>query len=295
MKLLKTALALAIGTSVAVTAHADATTDKIKSTGTISVGYREASIPFSYLDDNAKPTGFAWELTEKIAEKVKQELGMSDLQINTVSITSANRIPLIKNGTIQIECGSTTNNTIRGKEADFTVNFFYTGTRFLVKTDSGIQSLTDLKGKILTSTLGTTPLQLLQKMNAEQKLGIKITTAKDHDAGFLNVQQGAADAFGMDEILLFGLRAAAPNPAEFSVVGEPLMVEPYSCLLPKNSPDFKAIADKAIIELMESGEFEKMYDKWFTQPLPPKGINLELPMSAELKANLKEHSDKPSY
>lgn len=295
MKLLKTTLALAIGASFAVTAYADATTDKIKNTGTISVGYREASIPFSYLDDNAKPTGFAWELTEKIAEKVKQELGMSNLDVKTVSITSANRIPLIKNGTIQIECGSTTNNTVRAKEVDFTVNFFYTGTRLLVKTDSGIKALEDLNGKSLTSTLGTTPLQLLQKMNAEQKLGIRITTAKDHDAGFLNVQQGSADAFGMDEILLFGLRATAPNPADFSVVGEALMVEPYSCMLPKGQADFKAIADKAIIELMESGEFETMYNKWFTQPLPPKGINLELPMSEELKANLKDHSDQPSY
>lgn len=295
MKYIKTSLALAIGVALAANAYADPTTDAIRNTSTINIGYRDASIPFSYLNDQAQPTGFGWELSQKIAEKVKQELSLKDLKIKPVAITSANRIPLMKKGAIFLECGSTTNNKVRGKEVDFTVNYFYTGTRLLVKSNSGINSLADLRGKILTSTLGTTPLQLLQKTNAEQKLGIKITTAKDHDAGFLNVQQGTADAFGMDEILLYGQRAAAANPNDFAVVGEALMVEPYSCMVPKGSPEFKSIADKAIIELMDSGEFAKMYDKWFTQPLPPKGMNLQLPMSKELITNIKEHSDQPSY
>lgn len=296
MKFLKTTLALAIGSTMAlaVQAQSSGTLDRIRSSGTMTIAYRDASIPFSYLDDKAQPTGFAWELSQKIAAAVQKELGLANLTIKPQAVTSANRIPLMVNGTIDIECGSTTNNTTRGKDVSFSVNYFYTGTRFLVKTNSGIQSLEDLRGKTLVSTLGTTNLQLLRTLNTEDKLGINITTAKDHDASFLNVQQGLADAFGMDDILLYGLRAAAAKPTDFAVVGKPIQVEPYACMVRKDDPAFKAVVDKAIIGLMESGEFTKMYEQWFTKPIPPKGINLELPMSEELKANLTAHSDKPA-
>lgn len=296
MKFLKTTIAVAVGSVVALSAHAQSspTLDRIRSTGTITIAYRDASIPFSYLDDKAKPVGFGWEIANKVAENVKKELGLANITIKPQPVTSANRMPLVINGTVDIECGSTTNNATRAKDVDFSVNYFYTGTRLIVRSNSGIHSLADLRGKTLVSTLGTTPLQLLRTLNAEQNLGINITTAKDHDASFLNVQQGLADAFGMDEILIAGLRAAAAKPADYAIVGDALHVEPYACMVRKGDAAFKAIVDKTIIQLMDSGEFTKMYDRWFTQPIPPKGITLGLPMPAELKANLTAHSDAPA-
>ena len=294
MKLVKTAIALAIGSTLVLSAHAESTLDKIRASGTITIAYREASIPFSYLNEKAQPVGFAWELSEKIADAVKKELGLASLNIKTQAVTSANRMPLLSNGTIDLECGSTTNNTTRAKSVDFSVNYFYTSTRLLVRSDSGINGLNDLKGKTLVSTSGTTPLQLIQSTNYRDKLGINIITSNDHDTGFLNVQQGMANAFAMDDVLIYGLRAAAVKPTDYAVVGEPLNIEPYACMVRKDDAAFKAIVDKTITDLMDSGEFTEMYNKWFINPIPPKGINLELPMSAELKANLTEHSDKPA-
>lgn len=297
MKFIKTTFAMIVGVTLvaAVQAQGTSTFDKIRATGTITLGYRDASIPFSYLDDQAKPVGFAWELSEKIAASVQKDLGLAHLTVKPQPVTPANRIPLMINGTIDLECGSTTNNTTRAKDVDFAVNYFYTGTRLLVRANSDIKSLEDLRGKTLVSTLGTTNLQILRALNAEKNLGINITSAKDHDSSFLNVQQGLADAFGMDDILLYGLRAATAKPSDYIVVGDPIQVEPYACMVRKADPEFKAAVDKAIIELMDSGEFAKMYERWFMQPIPPKGINLSLPMSDELKANLVTHSDKPAY
>jgi len=294
MKPIKTIIALAIGSTLVLSAHAQSTLDKIRETGTITIAYREASIPFSYLNEKAQPVGFAWELSEKIANAVKTELGLTNLNIKTQAVTSANRMPLLSNGTIDLECGSTTNNATRAKSVDFSVNYFYASTRLLVRADSGIAGLNDLKGKTLVSTSGTTPLQLMQSTNHRDKLGINIITSNDHDTGFLNVQQGMANAFAMDDVLIYGLRAAAPKPTDYAVVGEPMNIEPYACMVRKDDAAFKAIVDKTIVALMESGEFAEMYNRWFTQPIPPKGINLELPMSAELKANLTVHSDKPA-
>ena len=294
MKPIKTIIALAIGSTLVLSAHAQSTLDKIRETSTITIAYREASIPFSYLNEKAQPVGFAWELSEKIANAVKTELGLTNLNIKTQAVTSANRMPLLSNGTIDLECGSTTNNATRAKSVDFSVNYFYASTRLLVRADSGIAGLNDLKGKTLVSTSGTTPLQLMQSTNHRDKLGINIITSNDHDTGFLNVQQGMANAFAMDDVLIYGLRAAAPKPTDYAVVGEPMNIEPYACMVRKDDAAFKAIVDKTIVALMESGEFAEMYNRWFTQPIPPKGINLELPMSAELKANLTVHSDKPA-
>ncbi len=294
MRFIKTTLTLAVGAFCAMAAQAEGTLDKVKSSGTFTVAYRDASIPFSYLDDKANPTGFSWEITQKIVSAVKKATGTSVLNVKRTSVTSANRIPLLTNGTIDIECGSTTNNSTRGKEVDFSTNFFYTGTRLLVKSNSGIKSVKDLKGKTVVSTTGTTNLLVLRKINAEQNLGFNLISAKDHDDSFLNVQQGRADAFGMDDILLYGLRAAAPKPTDFAVVGEAIQVEPYACMIRKNDPAFKKVVDDTINEMMASGEFTQLYHKWFESKIPPKGINLEVPMSAQLKANLKEHSDKPA-
>ncbi len=270
------------------------TLDKIKSSGAITIGYRESSIPFSYLDDKAQPTGFSWELCARIVDAAKLATGRTDVKVNTQSVTSANRIPLLINGTVDIECGSTTNNSERAKQVTFAINTFYTGTRFMVKTGSPVKTLTDLKGKKVVTTTGTTNFRIMRGLNEDHKLGIDLIGAKDHSESALLVTQGRADAFAMDDILLYGLRASAPNPAELAVVGEAIQVEPYAIMLRRDDPGFKKLVDDTLIGLIRSGEFERLYKKWFESPIPPKGINLNAPMSKELRDNLKELSDKPA-
>ena len=214
--------------------------------------------------------------------------------MNLQAVTSANRIPLLQNGTIDIECGSTTNNSARGKQVQFATNYFYTGTKFLVKAGAQVKSLDDLKGKTIVSTTGTTNYQILRNLNEEKKLGMELLGAKDHSESALMVEMGRAVAFGMDDILLYGLRASSQNPATLAVVGEPIQVEPYAIMLRLNDPAFKKLVDDTLAGLMKSGEFNKLYSKWFLSPIPPKGINLNAPMSQELIENMKALSDKPA-
>ena len=273
---------------------ADSTLDKVKSTGSMTVAYRESSIPFSYLGDDGRPVGFGWEICKKITDEVKKQTGRNDLVISSQAVTSQNRIPLLQNGTVDIECGSTTNNSERGKQVAFATNYFYTGTRFLTKANSGIKSLADLKGKKVVSTTGTTNYQVLRNINSEQNVGFELVGSKDHADALLMVESGRADAFGMDDILLYGLRASSKDPKQLVVVGEPIQVEPYAIMLRKDDPQFKTLVDGVIANLMKSGEFDKLYKKWFESNIPPKGINLNAPMSKELKANKKALSDKPA-
>ncbi|MDN3919883.1 amino acid ABC transporter substrate-binding protein [Roseateles violae] len=287
------AAALLLSASLAQ-AQVPPTLDKIKANGSIAVAYRESSIPFSYLGADAQPVGFGWEICGKVVEQVKKTLGRPDLKVTTQAVTSQNRIPLLQNGTIDIECGSTTNNSERGKQVAFAINYFYTGTRFLIRAESPIKGLADLKGKKVVSTTGTTNYQVLRKLNAEQNLGFELLSAKDHAESALLVQQQRADAFGMDDILLYGLRASAANPAELAVVGEAIQVEPYAIMLRRDDPAFKKLVDETLTALIKSGEFEALYKKWFQSPIPPKGINLGAPMSKELQDNLKALSDKPA-
>ncbi|MBK1687502.1 amino acid ABC transporter substrate-binding protein [Rubrivivax gelatinosus] len=284
-------LALALAASAA---SAQSTLDKVKASGAIGVAYRESSIPFSYLDDKAQPVGFGFEICGRIVDEVKKATGRPDLKLNLQSVTSANRIPLLVNGTIDIECGSTTNNSDRAKQVAFAINYFYTGTRFLVRSDSGIKSLADLHGKVLVSTTGTTNFRILRTLISENKLPIELIGAKDHAEAALLVQSGRAAAFGMDDILLYGLRASSANPAELAVVGEAIQVEPYAIMLRKDDPAFKQLVDGVLAGLMKSGEFEKLYRKWFLSAIPPKGIVLNAPMGKELQDNLKALSDKPA-
>ncbi|MBZ8139313.1 amino acid ABC transporter substrate-binding protein [Rubrivivax gelatinosus] len=284
-------LALALAASAA---SAQTTLDKVKASGSIGVAYRESSIPFSYLDDKAQPVGFGYEICGRIVDEVKKSTGRADLKVNLQPVTSANRIPLLVNGTIDIECGSTTNNSDRAKQVAFAVNYFYTGTRFLVRSDSGIKSLADLHGKVLVSTTGTTNFRILRNLISENKLPIELIGAKDHAEAALLVQSGRAAAFGMDDILLYGLRASSSNPAELAVVGDPIQVEPYAIMLRKDDPAFKQLVDGVVAGLMKSGEFDKLYRKWFLAPIPPKGIVLNAPMGKELQDNLKALSDKPA-
>jgi ABC-type amino acid transport substrate-binding protein len=284
------ALSLAL---LATAAHAQ-TIDKAKSSGTITVAYRESSIPFSYLDDKAQPTGFGWEICGRIVDELKKASGRADLKVATQAVTSANRIPLLVNGTIDIECGSTTNNSDRAKQVAFATNYFYTGTRLLVKAGSPIKSLKDLAGKKVVSTTGTTNFRIMRGLNDEQKLGFDLLGAKDHAESQLLVQSGRADAFAMDDILLYGLAASSANPADWVVVGDAIQVEPYAIMLRKDDPGFKALVDGVLARLMDSGEFERLYRKWFMSPIPPKGVNLNAPMAKELVNNLKAKSDKPA-
>lgn len=225
---------------------------------------------------------------------MKKATGRADLKVNYQPVTSANRIPLLTNGTIDIECGSTTNNSDRAKQVAFAINYFYTGTKFLVKANAGIKGLADLNNKVVVSTTGTTNFRIVRNLITEQKLPIELIGAKDHAESALLVQSGRAAAFAMDDILLYGLRASAQNPAELAVVGEPIQVEPYAIMVRKDDPAFKTLVDGVIAGLMKSGEFTKLYTKWFMSPIPPKGINLNAPMDKALVDNLKALSDKPA-
>lgn len=271
------------------------TLEKARASGAFTVAYRESSIPFSYLGGDGGPTGFGWEICARIVDQVKKATGRADLKVNAQAVTSQNRMPLMMNGTIDIECGSTTNNSERAKQVAFAINYFYTGTRLLVKSGSAIRSFGDLKGKRVVSTTGTTNYQVLRKTNAERGLNFDLIAAKDHSESALLVQTGRADAFGMDDILLYGIRASAPRPADLAVVGEALQVEPYAIMLRRDDPSFKKLVDDTLTALVRSGEFETLYQKWFLSPIPPKGINLNAPMSQELNDNLRALSDKPAF
>ena len=290
---IKTAALITMGLAVASTASAQ-TLKKVADSNKITVSYREASVPFSYLIGSTKAVGFSVELTEAIIDDVRKKLKKPGLEVAYMSVTSQNRIPLLVNGTYDLECGSTTNNTARAKDVTFAVNHFYTGTRLLTKKSSGIKNYEDLAKKTVASTTGTTNAQVIRKYNTDKNLDMQLILGKDHDDSLLLVENDRAMAFAMDDILLFGLMANSKNPAALEVVGDSLQVEPYACMLRKDDPEFKKLVDGTLARLMKSGEFSKMYTKWFMSPIPPKGVNLNLPMSEPLKANLKSLSDKPA-
>jgi ABC-type amino acid transport substrate-binding protein len=284
---------LALCCTLLSAAQAD-TLKKIADSNKITVAYRESSVPFSYLAGSTKAVGFAVDMTDAIVEAVKKKLNKPGLEVGMMAVTSQNRIPLLTNGTIDLECGSTTNNSARGKDVDFGINHFYTGTRLLAKKSSNIKNYADLAGKAVASTTGTTNAQVIRKYSQDNNLNMNLILGKDHDDSLLLVQSDRAVAFAMDDILLFGLLANSKDPASLEVVGDSLQVEPYACMLRKGDPAFKAVVDGAIGDAMKSGTFEQLYTKWFMSPIPPKGISLNLPMSPQLRDNLKALSDKPA-
>ena len=241
-----------------------------------------------------KAVGFAVDLTDAIVEDVRKRLKNPRLEVAYLPVTSQNRIPLLLNGSYDLECGSTTHNTTRSQDVDFAITHFYAGTRLLVKKASGIKNYADLAGKTVASTTGTTNSQFIRKYSTDHHLNLQFLLGRDHDDGLLMVENDRAVAFAMDDILLVGLRANAQNPAELEVVGDLLQVEPYACMLRKDDPEFKKLVNGTLARLMKSGEFTRLYNKWFMSPIPPKGVNLNLPMSAQLKANLKALSDAPA-
>jgi glutamate/aspartate transport system substrate-binding protein len=261
----------------------EGTLKKIKETGAITLGHRDVSIPFSYFDDKQAAIGYAMDLCGKIVDAVKAELKMPNLQVKLNPVTSATRIPLMANGTIDLECGSTTNNLERQKQVAFTITHFVTANRFVSKKAANLKSLDDLKGKTVVSTSGTTNIKQITELNTSKNLGLTILTAKDHAEAFLMVETGRAVAFVMDDILLYSLVANSKNPAEWTISADALSVEPYGIMLRKDDPSFKKVVDDAMTKVYKSGEINTIYAKWFMSPVPPKGINLNVPMSEVFK------------
>lgn len=259
------------------------TLKKIKETGTITLGVRDSSIPFSYLDDKQSYQGYSIDLCLKIVTAVQKQLGLTSLNVKMNPVTSATRIPLMANGTIDLECGSTTNNVERQKQVAFAPTTFVTANRILSKKSSGIKTLMDLKGKAVVSTSGTSNLKQLTQLNADQNLGINILPAKDHAEAFLMVETGRAVAWVMDDILLASQASNSKNPADYEISKEALSVEPYGIMLRKDDAAFKKVVDTAITNVLTSGDVNRIYHKWFMQPIPPKGIALNWPMSDQFK------------
>ncbi|QQX84856.1 glutamate/aspartate ABC transporter substrate-binding protein [Cupriavidus necator] len=268
------------------------TLKKVKDTGVITLGVRESSIPFNYNLGGVRQVGYSYDINMKIVEAIKDQLKLPNLQVKEIPITSQNRITLLQNGTIDIECGSTTNNLERQKQVAFTNSIFIIGTRIMVKKDAGIKDWADLKGKNIVTTAGTTSERLLRKMNDDQKLGMNIISTKDHGQSFLTLESGRAVAFMMDDALLYGERAKAKNPADWIVVGKPQSRESYGCMIRKDDPQFKKLSDTVITGIMKDGSVNTLYTKWFMQPVPPKGLNLDFPLSEDMKALIKTPNDK---
>jgi glutamate/aspartate transport system substrate-binding protein len=291
-RLALSAIVCAVLAAPAAAQQLSGTLKKIKETGSITVGYRESSIPFSYLDDKQQPIGYAMDLCMKIVDAVKADLKMPGLKVQLQPVTSSNRIPLMQNGTIDLECGSTTNSVERQKQVSFGPTYFVINVTAAVKKSSGINSLADLNGKTISTTSGTTSVPLIKKYEKTQNVEVKEIYGKDHAESFLLVADDRAAAFVMDDILLAGQIANSRNPSDYRIIPESLRQEPYSMMLRKDDPQFKALVDKTIGGVMTSGEIDRIYAKWFTSAIPPKGINLNFPMTPAIREAFKSPNDK---
>ena len=266
---------------------------KISKEHVITIGYRDASVPFSYYDADQKPIGYSIDVANLIIERIKMAVKLPELNVRTIPITSQNRISLLQNGTIDFECTSTTNNVERAQQVSFSNTFFVIGTRLLVNRKSGIKDFADLKEKTVVVGAGTTSEKILRKMNVEKSMSMDVISAKDHTESFLMLSTGRAKAMMMDDALLAGERAKARNPSDYEIVGTPRTYEAYGCMLRKNDAPMKAVMDTAIIEAQKSGVAAKMYQRWFQQPIPPKRINLDFPLSPRMQALFANPDDKP--
>lgn len=292
---LRLSVALAVATLATGVAAQDltGTLKKVKDLGSITVGYRESSIPFSYLDDKQQPIGYAMDLCMKIVDAVKTELKLPDLKVALQPVTSSNRIPLLQNGTIDLECGSTTNSVQRQQQVSFGPTYFVINVTAAVKKNSGINSLADLDGKNVSTTSGTTSVPLLKAYEKTKAVNVREIYGKDHAESFLLMADGRSAAFIMDDILLAGQIANSRNPSEYKILSsESLRQEPYSMMLRKDDPQFKALVDRTIGAVMKSGEIDRIYAKWFTSPIPPKGINLNFPQTEPIKEAFRNPNDK---
>src|SRR5215469_1816861 len=256
---------------------------KIKETGAITLGHRESSVPFSYYDDQQQVVGYAMDLCHRIVDAVKKELKLDKIEVKLNPVTSATRIPLMANGTIDLECGSTTNNLEREKQVSFTITHFVTANRFVSKKSAGLKTVDDLRNKTIVSTSGTTNIKQITEIGAQKNLGLNILAAKDHAEAFLMVETDRAAAFVMDDILLYSLVAGSKSPKDYVISADALSVEPYGIMLRRDDPEFKKIVDAAMTATYKSGAINAIYEKWFLKPIPPKGVNLNVAMSAAFK------------
>jgi glutamate/aspartate transport system substrate-binding protein len=274
------------------------TLKKIKDTGAITLGHRESSVPFSYYDDRQQVVGYAMDLCARIVEGVKTELKLPKLETKLNPVTSSTRIPLMANGTVDLECGSTTNSLDRQKQVSFTITHFVTANRFVSKKSANLQTVDDLRGKTIVSTSGTTNIKQITEIGAQKGLNLNILAAKDHAEAFLMVETGRAAAFVMDDILLYSLVAAAKSPKDYVISADALSVEPYGIMLRREDAPFKKVVDQAMIATYRSGAINAIYDKWFLQPIPPRGLTLDVPMSESFKkviANPTDSGDPAVY
>jgi len=286
------ALLVGAGCLAAGSVFAGATLDQIKSSKEITLGYRDASVPFSYVDQNQKPVGFSLDLCAHVVDSLKKTLGLPQLDVKYLAVTGANRIPLIQNGTVTIECGGTSSSAERLQQVGFSVATFVSHSKWLTKTDSGIKSAADLKGKTVVVTQGSNAVQLAKAVSDKYGLGLNIVQAHDHAESMLMLQSGRAAAFMEDDILLAAKKAEASNPDQYKFLPDSYNTLVYGLMVPKDDPEFKAIVDRALESLMASGKFEKIYNKWFEQPIPPSNKNLNFPISVDLKERIAHPSDK---
>jgi glutamate/aspartate transport system substrate-binding protein len=285
-------LAFVFGSSAASAQSLGPTLQKIKESGTITIGNRDSSVPFSYLDGSQKPIGFSVELCNLVVARIKTRLALPDLKVAYQAVNSSNRIPLVKNGTVDIECGSTANTIARQQEVAYSVIFYAPQFKWISLKSSRLKTTDDLKGKTVAVTQGTNTSQFVAKLNADKGLGMKILQGKDHAESFLLVETGRASAFMEDDILLAGLKATAGSPDNFAFLTDAFPSDPYGVMMSKGDPDFKRLVDDALTEAMKSGLYDKLYTKWFESPIPPKSINLNFPQSEKLRELVKAPSDK---
>ena len=282
---------------LALTARAEPsglpTLEKISRTATISLGHRESSVPFSYYDSKRQVVGYSHDLMLAAVERIRRELKLPALAVKLVPVTSQNRIPLVQNGSVDLECGSTTHNRERARQVAFSVSIFVTSSRLLTRHGSGIEELADLKGRRVAVTAGTTSERSLLLHAEATGTRFDILKVKDHGDGFNSVQEGRAAAFLMDEAMLYGLRAKADRPGDWRVVGQPMAAEVDACMLRKDDPRFKALVDRSLTELMQSGEALKIYRRWFQSPIPPRGLNLNWPAPEALLELYRSPNDRP--
>ena len=274
-----------------VAAQESVTLKKIKATGVISIGYREGSVPFSYLDDNHQPVGYSIDICNRIVVAIRKQLKLKTLAVRLMPMTPATRIPLVANGTIDLECGVTTNTQERQNSVAFSVTTFVTESRLVSKRKSPVLRIDDMRGKAVVTTIGTTSMRYLNELNQSRQLGMEILAGRDDADSFLMVAAGRAQAYAMDDVLLRSFIANAQQPDDYLISTETLSIEPYGIMLNKNDPAFKRAVDDAIIALFRSGEFAVIYQRWFQTPIPGLGISLKLPMSSALREIVRHPTD----
>ncbi|QIN63390.1 Glutamate/aspartate import solute-binding protein [Caballeronia sp. SBC1] len=280
--LLSAAVMAAVSTGV-FAQDAQTTLGKIQAANTIAIGHRETSVPFSYIDANNEVIGFSQDICNKVIDAVKAKIKKPDLKVRFIPVTSQNRIALVQNGTIDLECGVTTNLKARQAQVTFSDTFFVATTRLLTRKDSGIKDFPDLAGKTVVTNQGTTSERILRKMNEEKKMNMQIISAKDYGEGRLTLETGRAVAYMMDDVLLAGTRSLTSNPSDYVLVGTPQSSEAYGFMLRKDDPEFKKLVDDTMSEVMKGPEIKTMYGKWFMKPVPPKNISFDFPMSDSLQ------------